>query len=186
MPNICTYSMCVKGTKESVEEFIKIIQADYDYHTMEFSHNRHFYRVFEAYYNEVENMFDGSYQVIINGDCAWSVNSCMFENGYHKDFMERYPNQCRGTTIPMESKRLNLDIEIYSEECGMCFQEHYIVRKGVVEVEECVDYNEYALYDFNSKQHAEKELGIEITDEEWRSGEEYISRGGFDSWDFTI
>lgn len=185
MPNYCDYSMCVKGTKENIEEFIKVINAGYSYTTMEFDYNRHFYRVFESYYDEIEEMLDGTYQVVINGYCAWSVNSCMFENGYHKRIKEEYKDECRGTTVPIESERLNLDIEIFSSECGVGFQEHYIVRKGAIEVEECVDYYEYAICDFNTKEEAEEEFEIEITDEEWNSGEDYISRGGFD-WDFTI
>ena len=185
MPNYCGYSMCVKGTKENVEEFIKVIKADYDYGTMEFTHDRHLYRVFEADYDEIEEIFDGTYQVIINGDCAWSVNSCMFENGYHRNFKERFPDNCKGTTVPIESERLGLDIEIFSEECGMCFQEHYIVRKGVVEVSDCVDWYEYCKDDYETKAEAEAELEIEITDEEWNSHDSYIMRGGFD-WDFTI
>ena len=40
--------------------------------------------------------------------------------------------------------------------------------------------------DFNSREEAEEELDIEITAEEWNSGEEYIKRGGFEDWDFQI
>ena len=68
----------------------------------------------------------------------------------------------------------------------MCFQEHYIIRNGYVVCDECVDWNEYCISDFDTKEEAEKELEIEITDEEWNSGEDYISRGGFADWDFEI
>ena len=185
MPNYCGYSMCVKGTKENIEEFIKVIKADYDYNSMKFTHDRHFYRVFEAYYDEIEEMCDGTYQVIINGDCAWSVNTCMFENGYYLRSKAEHKENCRGTTIPIESERLNLDIEIFSEECGMCFQEHYIVSKGVIHVDDCVDWYEYCKDDYETKEEAEEDLEIEITDEEWNNNDSYIVRGGFD-WDFTI
>jgi hypothetical protein len=181
--------MCVKGTKENVEEFIKIIQADYDYGTMKFSHDRHFFRVFEADYDEVEEIGDKIYQVIINGYCAWSVNSCMLDqhfSSYYNNLKERYPNEFRGTTLIIESKRLNLDVEVYSEEGGMCFQEHYIILKGDMTCDECVDWEEYFLGDYDTKEEAEEELEIEITDEEWNSGEDYISRGGFKNWDFEI
>lgn len=88
--------------------------------------------------------------------------------------------------MPLESKRLNLDIEVYSEECGMCFQEHYVIINGDTVISECVDWQEYAIYDYDTKEEAEKDLGIEITDEEWESCDDYISRGGFDNWDFEI
>lgn len=191
MPNLCTYSMCVTGKKNDVEEFIKVAQADYDYGTMEFSYDRHFFRVFEAYYDEIEELGpnvdgDNIYQVIINGECAWSVGCCMFSVGYYDDLKERFPNEFRGTTIPAESKRLNLSIEIFSEECGCCFQEHYTVIDGDIIEDECVDWYEYDLSEYDTKEEAEADLGFEITDEEWDSGEEYISRGGFGDWSFSI
>ena len=184
MPNYCNYSMCVIGRKENVEEFIKVIKADYNYGTMEFSYDRHLFRVFDADYDEIEQVGDNAYQVIIDGDCAWSVATCMLEAGYYKDLKERYAKEFRGTTLQIESERLNLDIEVFSEERGMCFQEHYIIRKGELEVDECVDWEEYFLEEYETKEEAEKDLGIEITDEEGEN-EEVISRGGFE-WDFEI
>lgn len=188
MPNYCYYSMCVKGKKENIEEFAKVIQADYDYRTMNFSHDRHMFRVFEAEMDEIEKINEDVYQAVFNGNCAWSVSSCMFDerHSYYERLKEKYPNEFRGTTLPIESKRLNLDIEVFSEEGGMCFQEHYIIRNGNVEVDECVDWEEYYIGEYDSKEEAEEDLEIEITDEEWNCGEEYISRGGFDNWDFII
>lgn len=189
MPNYCYYSMCAIGGKDSIEEFIKIVQADYDYGTMEFSHDRHFFRVFEADYDEIEDLGDDIYKVVISGNCAWSVGCCMFDighHGYYHDLKERFPKEFRGTTIPAESERLKLSIEIFSEECGMCFQEHYIVIDGKIFEDECVDWEEYCLEDYETKEEAEEDLGIEITDEEWESGEPYISRGGFGEWNFSI
>ena len=189
MPNYCYYSMCVKGTKENVEEFIKVIQADYDYSTMTFSHDRHLFRVFEAEYDEIERLDKYMYQVVIQGNCAWSVSSCMLDNGsygYYEDCKKRFPNEFRGTTLPIESERLGLDIEVFSEECGMCFQEHYVILNGKLIVDECEDWNEYYLCDYNTKEEAEETLGIKITDEEWNGDEDFISRGGFGEWNFTI
>jgi hypothetical protein len=77
-------------------------------------------------------------------------------------------------------------MEVYSEECGCCFQEHYLYINGEIICEECVDYYEYCIGDYDTKEEAEKEFKIEITDEEWNSGEDFISRGGFENWDFEI
>lgn len=186
MPNICLYSMCVKGKKENIEEFIKVIKVDYDYGTMEFTHDRHLFRVFSADDNGIEQVDDDVYEVIINGDCAWSVSSCMFESYYYSDLKQRFPNEFRGTTLPIESERLNLDIEVYSEECGCCFQEHYVIIHGDIKVYDSVDWYEYDLSEYDTKEEAEEELDIEITDEEWNSKNDFISRGGFGSWDFEI
>ena len=189
MPNYCYYQMCVKGTKENVEEFIKVIKAGYNYGTMEFDYDRHLFRVFEADYDEIEKVDDNEYRVVISGDCAWSVSSCMLNehfSSYYNCIKERYPNEFRGTTLPLESKRLQLAIEVYSEECGEAFQEHYLFENGETIIDECVDYSEYYIGDYNSKAEAEEDLDIDITDEEWNSGEEYIKRGGFEEWYFDI
>lgn len=58
----------------------------------------------------------------------------MFEQGYYKDLKDR--SNSRVTTIPIISEMYDLDIEIYSKEYGMCFQEHYIVHKGEIELDE--------------------------------------------------
>ena len=185
MANNCFSSMYVKGSKEDVEEFIKVIKADYDYGTMEFSHDRHMFRVFSADDGELEKRNDGKYGVVINGDCAWSVASCMLEDGYYKRCKDEYRDKFRGTSLENESEILNLEIEVFSEECGMCFQEHYVIREGYVDVEECVEWYEYFLDDYETKEEAEKDLEIKITDQEWEI-REIITRGGFDNWDFTI
>lgn len=179
------YSMCVKGKRENVEEFIKVIQSGYDYGTMEFDYDRHFFRVFEAYYDKIEKLGDDMSQVVIKGNCAWSVNSCMFEDGYYGRWKTEYKNEFRGTTLPIESERLGLDIEVFSEECGMCFQEHYVIINGDVIINECVDWEEYCIDEYETKEEAEEDLGIEITDEEWEE-HEFISRGGFGDWNFDI
>ena len=187
MPNYCNYSMCVVGAKENVEEFIKVIKADYDYGTMEFSHDRHMFRVFEAENDEIEERFDGKFQAIIDGYCAWSVASCMLERGYYSDCKARYGSNFKGTTLLIESERLHLDIEVYSSESGCCFQEHYIVSNGEMECEEATDWQEIWVDDYETKEEAEEAFEMEITDEEWAKGldEGYFTRGGFD-WDFEI
>lgn len=189
MPNYCNYSMCVVGKqRKNVEEFIKIMNADYNYGTMEFNSDRHMFRVFEATCDEIEKRDDGKFQVIINGYCAWSVSSCMLRDGYYGNFKRDYPDNFRGTTLDIESKKLKLDIEVYSDECGMCFQEHYIITNGEIVCDECVDWSEIWVEDYKTKEEAEKDLDIKITDEEWVTGleEGYFTRGGFDSWDFEI
>ena len=187
MPNYCNYSMCVVGAKENIEEFIKVIQADYNYGNMTFSYDRHMFRVFEAECDEIEERLNGSYQAIINGYCAWSVASCMLEDGYYNSMKEKHPLDFRGTTLLIESKKLNLDIEVYSEETGCCFQEHYVIIKGDFVRDECVDWVEIWVDDYKTKEEAEEDLEMTITDEEWKIGsdEGHFDRGGFD-WDFEI
>ena len=116
----------------------------------------HLFRVFEAnlirdqcYYIPPDE--NGDIIRTISGYCAWSVYSCMFEGRctYYNDFMRDFGIRYIGffgTTIPKLSRLLNLDIEIFSEETGVCFQEHYRVTNGNIiindEVHITVDYDE--------------------------------------------
>ena len=186
MPNYCNYSMKVVGTKQNIQEFIKVIQADYNYYDMTFSYDRHMFRVFEAEHDEIEERADGRFETVINGYCAWSVASCMFAAGYYRDSQKSHPDNFKGTTLDIESKNLNLDIEVYSEEPGCCFQEHYIIINGDIVCDECVDWYEYWVEEYESKEDAQEELEIEITDEEWDTCDGCIRRGGFDDWCFEI
>ena len=51
-------------------------------------------------------------------------------------------------------------------------------------IEECVDYTEYLLDEFETKEEAKKEYNKKFTNEEW--GEQIARRGGFKDWAFEI
>lgn len=186
MPNICSYGMQVKGKAENVEEFIKMIQVNYAFDDNGNCYNpdnnkpveRHLWRVFDAYVDE--DITTGNIRkVYISGSCAWSVLCCMFD-GEHT-YQNSNPN-AKGTTIPIESARLQLTIEIFSEECGMCFMEHFVVVDGCIIINECVDYNEYCTEDYESVEEMNENCGTSFTQEEFDEGG-WISVGGMD-WEF--
>lgn len=132
MPNYCCYNMQVTGEKkENIEEFIQVLQADYNYRTKEFTAPRHMFRVFTADPSDIVP-YHGKYACNIVGDCAWSVYSCMMEGpfSYYSEVAEEHPDDFRGTTLIKESELLDLDIEVFSEEPGMGFAEHYLISKG--------------------------------------------------------
>lgn len=191
MPNYCSYAMVVKGKKENVDEFINIIQAGYNYHSDE-KPSRHMFRIFEADVidyedREVSPEGDAIYRAHIIGDCAWSVHSCMFEGDgtYYSNVSLTTPEEkFNGTTLPVESKRLNLEIEVFSEECGFAFQEHYLISNGEVLQNECVDWYCHDLSDYDTKEEAEADLEVKISDEQW--DELRYDEGGFGDWDFSI
>lgn len=150
MPNFCDYEMRVRGKKENVEKFIDIIKCNYDYSKKEFTSDRHLSRVFEANScwkdeeYELHEYEDGTVADVIYGYCAWSVYSCMMEGErtYYRDLKERYKDESRVTSLIECSKDLDLDIEAFSEELGFEFMEHFLIRKGVVEIDDCVEYKE--------------------------------------------
>jgi hypothetical protein len=143
---------------------------------------------------EAEVYWDDEESAHINGWCKWSVYSALisnaismrdkpdgwyFGNGVNVDELEF-------VTLFEACKRWNIVMEVYSEESGCQFQEHFICDKGDVTCEECVSWEEYDVYDYETKEEAEEELGIEFTDEEWENRDDRITRGGFENWDFEI
>ena len=163
MANICDFSMMVKGKKENIEQFVDMMEqkgtvwmgrgAVVDFTDME----------------EVEN---GKCRCQIDGNTKWSVQSSMVDNAIS---MRTEPNkwsfgedvnktELSFVTLFEACKQLGLDMEVYSEECGCGFQEHYLFIDGELVKEECVDYSE----EYNEET------------------EEYESSGGFDDWDFVI
>ena len=154
MPNYCDFKMNVRGIPANVDEFIKIIQApDYT--------QRHFYRVFEAdIINETIDVF-GLKTALIDGYCAWSVYSCMMEGPFTyyddvKNDSELYTMPDNdiplGTSLIIESKRLGLILEVYSDEPGMGFQEHIYIANGTTLCNDCIECYTYWLGDNDTYQ----------------------------------
>lgn len=181
MPNYCSYSMQVTGRPEDVDLFLNEMRSDYCYneHICEgiTKDMRHFCRVFEAapsgeftFLKQVNDNYEVFLKRLeITGDCAWSVASCMTSGAYtyYSQFKEKYENRSQATTLQLESRRLNLVIEVYSEETGCAFSEHMLYVNGEEVINDCVDYNEIWY------------------DEDDNELDEPIREGGFDSWDFT-
>lgn len=187
MANNCFYKMKVQGSESNVNEFIKLIQVNYAYDDHNNCYNpsdnykpveRHLWRVFNA---DVDEEYVGNKGKIayISGDCAWSVYCCMCEGKHTYQF--QYPNS-KGTSLRQESERLQLTIEVFSEECGCCFMEHYVFQNGKCKVDSCVDWCEYCTLDYESVEEMNEDCGTNFTQEQF-DAEEYISVGGLD-WEF--
>ena len=188
MPNYCGYQMKVKGKPENVDEFVKVIQADYSFDDKDnciCDVGRHFWRVFYADIYD-EEIVDGVKSVYISGSCAWSVYSCMMD-GPHT-YNEQYPKHC-GTTLAIESKQLELEIEVFSEEPGVGFMEHFVIIKGDIVTDACIEYCEYDTEEFDTVKEMNETLGTKFTKRQFAYAREkddgYIRVGGI-PWDFTI
>ena len=182
MPNWCETAIKVKGYKPEVDEFIRILNADYDYSSMEFSHIPHLFRVF--YVEELEYYIipksDNIVVAELYCDCAWSAYSCMFpgEHTYYDSLKNRL-SHFYGTNIIDLSKNLRLDIEIITKEPGMLFQEHYRIINGdlVLEKEFSFDLDHIDGYD-NYQDYKKEYQDTKLTEDEFnnakRNGEDYI------------
>lgn len=179
MPNLCTGFMNIRGYAPNVDEFIAILQANYSYNKSDedwtycadsknFSHIPHFFRVFQAIpFNEVWH--SGIYKCVsIDLEVAWSIYCCMFSGPltYYNDFQRNHYNQHFASHILAESKRLQLEIEIWSYEPGMGFQEHYKVCSGVLVKNECFNFSgvwleDYANYEEFKNDEGNKDVPID-------------------------
>lgn len=129
------------------------------------------YRVFEVDYDQdnlEQSILDDEdvTTVYAYGNCAWSVWTCMFEGvgtyAYKDSFMsvlkKEYPKLTnrqsifswlkrkftyKSISLPKACKKLQVEVEIYSNETGCCFAEHYYINeKGKIVVEEQTKYQE--------------------------------------------
>lgn len=124
MANCCGFDMKVQGRPEKVDEFVKLM----DNKTSPF-------RIYSADLILAEEK-DGLKEVLIAGDCAWSVLTSMRDG--------------RNPSLESESKRLGIGISVLSEECGLEFQECFAVVKGEVIKDECKDWVRYDLTCYES------------------------------------
>lgn len=184
MPNICFGYITAIGRKDCLEEFANILNAHYDYNDMTFSHKPHMFRIFDVYDSEYYKIDGLRYQADFMIECAWSLSSCMFNHhqySYYQTIKDTYKENFFGTTITEVAKKLNLQIEMSSEEGGMGFQEHYIIDNyGNVLENECYNYFEEYIGEYDSFNDYVDEYDNEprITEEEFNkaknNGDSYV------------
>ena len=194
MANWCTAEIHVKGRKMDVDEFINILDAQYNYHTMTFSHIPHFYRIFEC---DILDEFDNDafkYSCILI-ECAWSVYSCLFDGPYtyYGDYKNDENHKNRHTNILEVSKKHNLEIEIYSEEPGMCFKEHYHIKNGELLIDEEFPFYEIYIDEYDNYEEFCKDYSQDacnsITEEVFnkaKKDDNFISVNGYENDDWVM
>ena len=183
MPNYCDYAMRVKGTYEAIDEMEKRL-TDYD-------HTPHFWRVFEANrtdgISEVPEGDDADMVTEFSGTCAWSVFSCMCKG------KGTYANDCTDksvtTSLSETAKELELEIEVYSEEPGIGFAEHYLYLTDGTAVEDETPFEEIwwdrETYGTFAELDAEYNLSERDITEESFGDEDYVTIGGYE-WCWTF
>ena len=178
MANLCSFSIKVKGEHEKIEHFYNALQQKGN--------------VWLGRGASADLEFEDKNIAKIYGFCKWSIYSALVDNARSmREHPERWSFGDRGDsrdltfiTLDEASKMWNLEIEIYSEESGCCFQEHYLLNNGTFEIDECVRWEEYFLDEFSTKEEAENSLQMSITDAQW--AEQYVSVGGFENQEFVI
>ncbi len=179
MANTCNFSMKVIGEKASIKQFYNALIQNGN--------------LWIGRGADCEIIYEDESYTQIDGICKWSIQSALIDNAIS---MKKEPekwyfgkNESDGLTfitLIEASEKWNLDIEVFSKETGFEFMEHYLIRKGEVEIDDCIDYQEIWVDEYETKEEAEEDLDTTFTDEEWENREcGYIQRGGVE-WDFEI
>lgn len=184
MASLCFFELRAKGSRENVDAF---------YRAMSHIGDVWIGRGIDANGN-AEYVFDEEESIgYIIGDCKWSIQSSFIDDAVSMranptiwDFNGIDLSTIEVISLPAASKKWDLTIEAYSDEGDNGFQEHYFIKYGRAWIAECVDYTEYNLETFETREEAEEELELQrkITDEEWDS--DLVVEGGFGEWDFSI
>ena len=163
MANLCDFEMVVRGNRKDVETFRNALcQIGTTYMG----------RGADLMSEEYEDCEDGC-RAVFRGYTKWSVEASLVRNAVD---MRTNPDmwyfgeginkeELTFVTIWEACKSLNLDVEIYSEEIGIGFEEHYLFKDGELITSDCVDFS------------------VEIDDE---TGETETVSGGFGEWEFEI
>jgi len=165
MANDCLYEMKIRGSKKAITRVVKCLNTYYDYDEGKPKH-RHFFRVFECVNEDefVDNK-DGTFTKYVFGYCAWSVNSAMIDKGKHSYYhylKEEFHDIFMGTTLAEQSR--DCVIEVFSEEEGCGFSEHYIFDHGTCECDNCVEISPVG-YDSNG--NITHDIDWETYDGDW-------------------
>lgn len=132
----------------------------------------HFFGVgYEGYVEKGDEFqHNSSFYLECCGTCKWSVNDCFL-----------YPSSDNILTIDMfkATADLNLMVEIFSKESGLQLAEHYIIQNGKMLKSEVKNYKRFFLEMFDSKEEAEKEIGMPISSKQWKN-QDKIEVGYFD------
>lgn len=161
MPNYCNFDIHMSGPREKLEKLCQWFRADYRYdgdeavcylkngeETIPCEHHIG-YRVFSFDCFDDDDITDLSGDSVWYGcgECAWSCAVCMFE-GEFSYCSEEEDKERFAITLPKACAELGVEVELFSNEPGMAFAEHYrIDSEGKILCDECVDWEEIELSD---------------------------------------
>lgn len=151
MSNNCFYDMRITGRKQNVEELIRMMQfkGEYEHDGLGRIFNCDIIDDYDLEKAEANDVV----RVDVCGDCAWSILSSMRRDGR------------RPRSLESESERLNLVVEAYSSESGCQFQEHVLIDRGTILEDECVDYEEWWVQEFDTIEEFNAEYGTDFTED---------------------
>jgi len=158
MPNYCDYKMKIRGNRENRDKWLDKMES--------YDEDNHFWRIFDVYVDAEPDSY------ITSGTCAWSIESCCRASGYSEGV----------DLFAVNSKDLDLVVEVWSEESEGCFfQEHYVYNRGKCVIAECRDFEIYwwDKDEFEDFEDWKREMDVEGVKEEDFDADGYYREGGF-------
>lgn len=163
MANNCYYVLkAVAKDEETLKRLVRIMNYEDD----EFF----IYRCFQAIEGEIKKEDNGLFSIIIDGDVAWSCTH-WFEtvedfDSKNENLDGTLVNNSHYISLDLLCEKLGIGLEVWSQESGCGFEEHYIVnRKGEIVI--------------NEEESWSQDWWDEENDCE---REEPIETGGFEDW----
>ncbi len=163
MANECDFKMRILGREQNVDELMTLLRYENNGTFRGFGH------IWEIDIIS-EHRDNGLYCVDTAGACAWSIHSSLIDVPTTQNILN-------------ESKRLGLAVEIYSKEPGFAFSEHYIIARGEMLREECIDYEEINILGMSAAEldafSRKSEHSIEELKKLADENDGYVAIGGF-------
>lgn len=134
MANYCSIDGKITGRRDNVQELLDMLCWEKQFKDEGLG------AMYDCDYDAHDLMLAGKddiVEVYIFGGCKWSV-LCALREEYKTPSLES------------ETERLNCVIELYSSEPGCQFQEHVLIDRGEVLIDDCVDYELYMVSAYTS------------------------------------
>ncbi len=131
MANCCAYTAKVTGpNREAALEFAQGFKT--------------YGRIYSA---GIEDNGDDDGSIVIYGDCAWSIESALWP------MRENWHGSATKSPFMDKAESLKITLELYAEETGEGFMEHYLIKDGVLILSEECDYRafDYAYEEFSQE-----------------------------------
>lgn len=158
MANVCEFEMVVRGDMANIEKFLGALSQKGN--------------VWMGRGAKIVNRVNGERMVNLDGECKWSIQSSLIDNAESmrrqaetgKGHWADLPENTEFLTLFEACEKYGVNMEVYSSEPGMAFQEHLMYENGNI-LNDDVLYEE--VYDPDTD---------EIVD----------TVGGYSSWDFSV
>ena len=141
MANICFADIQVTGRKECIQEFINILDYKSNVHFSGIRFNRCAKVSALIYINGL--IYTQRLLIICDDSIELSLTNNLYKYGFKRED--------DATTIEEVSKRLSLDIEVWSKTPELSLLEHIHVQNGNVLVDESSSYSYYPLIEYDTE-----------------------------------